>query len=258
MNNRYYEVTECPGQKATIEQLERLYQRYRFSKYFSINKRVLEVACGSGIGLSYLAEVASSVTGIDIDDRNISTAKSNNTDPNIDIFKADAHKLPFPDNYFDVILLLEAIYYLEYPYIFVDEAKRVLARNGRLIICTVNKDWRGFHPSKYSKNYYSVNELHKMLSCYFDDIEFYGAFKVGDDFVKDNLLSIVKIIASRLNIIPGSLEARQKLKRVIFGKLQPIPNRIYEDMTRYKEPSIIDLKEPTKNFKILYAVSKKA
>mgnify|MGYP001585289220 CR=1 FL=1 len=62
MNNpNYFEITEAPGLQATHEQLERIYHRYHFAKQFAVEKNVVEIACGTGIGLSYLANAAQSV-----------------------------------------------------------------------------------------------------------------------------------------------------------------------------------------------------
>lgn len=46
----------------------------------------------------------------------------------------DTRALPFPDGFFDTVLLLEAPERLPDPRMAVDEAKRVLAPNGRLIL----------------------------------------------------------------------------------------------------------------------------
>ena len=64
-----------PGEKATQEQIERVYQRYRFAKNFSRGKDVLEVACGSGLGLGYISKLAKRVVGVDIDERNVEIGK---------------------------------------------------------------------------------------------------------------------------------------------------------------------------------------
>lgn len=73
----YSSITESPNLKATQEQLARLYQRYHFARQFAKDKDVLEVACGSGIGLGYLAQVATSVVGGDIDEKNVDLAREN-------------------------------------------------------------------------------------------------------------------------------------------------------------------------------------
>jgi 2-polyprenyl-3-methyl-5-hydroxy-6-metoxy-1,4-benzoquinol methylase len=61
----YCTVTELPGSNATKEQLARLYHRYHFAAGFCEGKDVLEVACGAGQGLGYLARKAKSVVGGD-------------------------------------------------------------------------------------------------------------------------------------------------------------------------------------------------
>lgn len=72
-NNKKYEygdVTETPDTKASSEQLTRLYTRYRFASEFCKDKDVLEVACGAGLGLGYLARFAKRVVGGDYDEKN--------------------------------------------------------------------------------------------------------------------------------------------------------------------------------------------
>lgn len=252
----YYEITETPGLKATQEQIARLYHRYRFARQFAEGKDVLEVACGSGIGLGYLAGFARSVVGGDIDERNVSLAREHYKG-RIKIEIMDAHNLPFSDKNFDLVLLYEAIYYLKEPQRFIREASRVLRDGGILIICTVNKDWDDFHPSPYTYKYFSVPELYEALQSEFKKVDIYGAFRVEQDGVKDRIISLIKRIAVSFNLIPGSLKARAYLKRIFMGKLTPIPEEVYEGMAPYEEPVSISADRPNKDFKIIYAVAQK-
>lgn len=71
----YSSITESPNLQATQEQLARLYQRYRFARQFAKDNDVLEVTCGSGIGLGYLAKVAHRVVGVDIEEKNVNLAR---------------------------------------------------------------------------------------------------------------------------------------------------------------------------------------
>ena len=57
----YITVTEMPGNKATKENIEMLYTRYKWASQFIEGKDVLEVACGAGQGLGYLAKKAKKV-----------------------------------------------------------------------------------------------------------------------------------------------------------------------------------------------------
>ena len=58
-------VTEVTGNRVTQDQLERLYHRYTFAAQYFDGMEVLEVACGTGQGLGYLAKKAKLVVGSD-------------------------------------------------------------------------------------------------------------------------------------------------------------------------------------------------
>lgn len=303
----YSFITELPGLKATEEQISRLYQRYYFVRQFANNKDVLEVACGSGVGLGYLAEVAGTVIGVDIDEKNVNLVRkyykgkdergfredkklrrwegdgnerfgrwedekqkiedgSKNSEVRIQstdkkckikVDLMDAHDLKFLDKSFDIVLLYEAMYYLKDPEKFVLEAERVLREDGKLIMCTVNKDWEDFHPSPYTFKYFSVPELYALLKSKFHEIEMYGSFRINDSGVKNKLISLIKRTAVKFNLIPGSLKARAYLKRVFMGRLVPLPNEVYEDMAPYEPPVPISIDKVNKDFKIIYAVARK-
>lgn len=255
----YSLITESPGLKASKEQIERLYQRYHFARQFAKYKDVFEVACGSGIGLGYLAEVAGKVVGGDIEKKNLVFAKKHyqNSNGKIGVDLIDAHDLPFSEKRFGLVLLYEAIYYLKDPQKFVSETIRVLQKNGTLIICTVNKDWEDFHPSPYTHQYFSVPELYTLLKYKFSEVKIYGAFPVERNGIKNRIVSFIKHIAIGYNLIPGSLEARAYLKRIFMGKLEPLPEEIYENMAPYEPPVEVAANRSNKDFKIIYAVARK-
>ena len=52
----YGAVTEQVGDLISREALSMVYSRYRFAAQFCAGKRVLEVACGPGVGLGYLGK----------------------------------------------------------------------------------------------------------------------------------------------------------------------------------------------------------
>lgn len=300
MNNPidYSVITESPNLKATDEQIARLYQRYHFARQVAKDKDILEVACGSGIGLGYLAQVANKVIGVDIEEKNVELARNcykgdgrfggsegerlrsregekvgrwedfdneklrscedgKLMNGKIDIQIMDAHDLHFPDTCFDLILLYEAIYYLKDPEKFISEAERVLRKDGRLIICTVNKDWEDFHPSPYTHRYFSAPELCEILKGKFNAVMMYGGFPVNNSGVKNKVISRIKRMAVDFHLIPGSLKARAYLKRIFMGRLIPLPSEVYEDMAAYEAPVSIPVDKANKDFKIIYAVASK-
>lgn len=76
MADDYTTVTEVPGIKVTREQPRGMYTRYRFAADLCEGKEVLEVACGPGIGLGYLAKRTRKVIGGDYTQRLLRIAQS--------------------------------------------------------------------------------------------------------------------------------------------------------------------------------------
>lgn len=251
----YTTVTELPGINAHKEQIERLYHRYRFASEYCKDKDVLEVACGGGIGLGYLAMTAKKVVGGDIDEnilkypRNYYKGKKS-----IEIKTLDAQKMQFNNNSFDVVIMFEAIYYLPNPEKFIEEAHRILKINGVIVICTVNKDWPGFNPSPHSVKYFSVPELCSLYEENGFRIKMFAGFPETSDSVKGKLISAIKQLAVKFNLIPKTMKGKEKLKRLFFGKLQPLPPEVFDGMADYIPPSSIPCDKPDTIHKVLYAV----
>ncbi len=144
-------VTEQPWQGATRMQMSMLRTRYGWAAEYAGGKDVLEVACGAGLGLGWLAKRARCVEAGDIDEENCRIARETyRGEAKIRVERMDASDLPFEDGSFDVALLFEALYYLPDVPRFLTEAGRVLRRGGRLLIATVNSEWRGFHLSPFT------------------------------------------------------------------------------------------------------------
>lgn len=100
----YTTVTEIPGSKVTREQLARTYNRYCFASKFCEGKDVLEVACGPGLGLGYLAQKAKKVVGGDYTEYLLKLAQEHYRGK-IELLRLDAHTLPFKEGTFDVVIL---------------------------------------------------------------------------------------------------------------------------------------------------------
>lgn len=223
-------VTEQPGQKATKEQWSIMVTRYDLAAKHAQNKDVLEVACGSGTGLDYIAKKAKSVVGGDIDPNLVAIAEKNyQNDPKVTVMQLDASNLPFAADSFDVVLLYEAIYYLPNAEQFIREAKRVLRKDGKLIIASVNCEWHGFNPSPFSTKYWSVQDFDQL----FQKNQLKSTISLGFfDKPKGSstIVSLIRKIAVQLRLIPTTMEGKEKLKRIFYGALKPIPAKIAENM----------------------------
>jgi ubiquinone/menaquinone biosynthesis C-methylase UbiE len=257
MSVDYSTVTETPDINVSKEQVARLYQRYKFARRYCENKNVLEIACGAGQGLGYMAEVASLVVGGDIEEKNLKFARETFRDnKKVELHILDAHSLSFPDNSFDIVILYEALYYLNDPNQFLEECKLVLKKDGILLICTVNREWEDFNPSPFSTIYFSAAELKKYLSNGFTGIELYGGFPVDEETAKDKLVSAIKRVAVALHLIPKTMKGKEALKRIFFGKLVPLPREVIEGMADYTDPAPVSPDNIISNYKVLYAVAR--
>jgi len=199
------------------------------------------------------------VVGGDIDENNLKFAQEHYKGRHkIQLFLINAHKLPFTDNTFDVIILYEAIYYLADPEKFIREAQRVLRKGGNLLICTVNKDWSGFNPSPYSCKYFSTHELFGLLKQNnFGNITLYGDCPVMTKAIKNKIISCIKRIAVALNIIPKTMKGKEVLKRIFYGKLIAMPPELSDGMAEYTHPISIPYDSPNFGYKVLYVVGYK-
>src|SRR3989338_3182916 len=234
MSINYNTVTEAPGVGATREQLSMLYTRYRYAAQFCDGKDVLEVACGSGQGLGYLARKARRVVGGDIDTTNVATARDYYKGrKGVEVLKIDAHQLPFENKSFDVIILYESIYYFEMPERFLSEAKRILREGGMLVLCSANKEWPDFNPSPFSKTYYSARELVELLEKSGFVAQALAAYPVEKTTSRDVVVSLIKRLAVQFRLVPKTMKGKEFFKRIFLGKLSSIPPEISDEMGSY-------------------------
>lgn len=250
----YTSVTEVPRNKITREQLERMYTRYCFAAEFCNGKDVLEVACGPGIGLGYLAKTAKKVVGGDYSEDLLRIAKEHYRGK-LELLCLDAHELPFNHDSFDVVILYEAIYYLEKPGEFIDECHRILRKDGLIIICTVNKDWSDFNPSPFSTQYFSAPELSALLEEHDLNVEFFGGCPVAADSVGDKVISAIKRAAVTLHLMPKTMKVKEVFKRVFFGKLLSLEAELDDGIVEYSAPVLIPGDISNMQYKVLYAIA---
>jgi SAM-dependent methyltransferase len=153
------------------------------------------------------------------------------------------------------VILYEAIYYLEAPARFVAECKRILRPGGYVLICQPNKSLPDFHPSPHSFHYFTPLELAKLLTPIGPRVSFFGDAPVDYTSLKSRVLSFVKKTIVRMNLMPRTLKGRERLKRIIYGELLPIPPEIGTDCFSYTAPQPIAADQPDGQYRVLFAVS---
>ncbi|MFP4557573.1 MAG: class I SAM-dependent methyltransferase [Bacteroidales bacterium] len=95
-------------------------------------KRILEVGCGRGGGLSYLARYLQpeSVVGIDLNAKAVKFCKEHYKETNVRFIQGDAQELPFADDDFDIVLNVESSHRYPNTNVFFSEVRRVLKPGG--------------------------------------------------------------------------------------------------------------------------------
>ena len=242
-------IAELPGDRATRLQISMLYTRYRLAAGLVKDGDVLEVACGPGVGLEYLAKQAKHVTGGDADDRLLRMGREHVGD-HIQLTSFDAHALPFPPSSFDVVILFEAIYYLHEVERFIDETRRVLKSSGTLLICSANRERHGFVSGEQTVAYFSAFELRQLLTGHGFSVEVFAAFPVVPVFQR-NSRGAARWFA---NIIRLSPETKAVVKRLLFGRPPSFPAEVTERMADAAELFLIDENSPVTDFQVLYAI----
>lgn len=183
-------------------------QRYRqAAKNLGVDKRVLDIGCGTGYGTKILGE-ENKVYGIDISRKAVDYAKK--VYPDAQYVCCSAEKLVFDDNSFEAITAFEIIEHVGSPRKVLDEIYRVLKKDGQLCISTPNPRHLGNmlnhfllakpYP-KHSKNIYHTKEF------YYDEFI---------EFLKKKGFKIVSQYGQEIRVWPWKVQ-------LLFEKILPIP-----------------------------------
>jgi GT2 family glycosyltransferase/SAM-dependent methyltransferase len=143
--------------KGQIE-IEHLH-RYFIARHYCRGKDVLDIASGEGYGAAYLAQVAQSVVGVEIDPISVEHATKSYDYPNLRFQIGDARRINLPDASIDVVVSFETLEHFFEQEAFLKEVRRVLRCDGILIISTPDQDI--YSPTSSSANPFHVRELTK-------------------------------------------------------------------------------------------------
>ncbi len=166
----------------TIEHLH----RYAIALQLVSGKSVLDIACGEGYGSNILAQKAKNVLGVDVDSECVKSAKKKYVQDNLSFLSGSTSKIPANDETFDVVVSFETIEHHDKHDEMLMEIKRVLKKNGILIISTPDKLY--YSDNTEFKNEHHVKELYKdefkgLINNYFNHSCFF--------YQKADLMSVV-------------------------------------------------------------------
>lgn len=254
--NDYTQVTEVTGEAVSREQIHRMLNRYHWAGGYCRNREVLELACGSGQGLGYLSQTAKRIIGGDYS-RPLLRVAQHHYGTRLPLVQLDAQNIPFQDGSFDTVILYEAIYYLEDCASFARECFRVLRPRGTLLLCTANRDLPDFNPSPFSHKYFSPPDFLDLLGPLGFQVQCFADYPVDYHSRKQRVLSWIKRTMVRLNAMPKTMAGKKIFKRLVFGKLVPLPPELTDGMGLPQDPTPISLHEKDTSHKVLFAVATK-
>ena len=117
------------------------------------NKRVLDIACGTGRGAGFLARVATEVTGVDERLEKIATAKRNYRAPNVTFRHGSYLDIPVADQSVELLVSFDTLEHIRDPRRFFKELQRVMAPTGVLVVSALDR-------TEYYRRVEQPNPLH--------------------------------------------------------------------------------------------------
>jgi 2-polyprenyl-3-methyl-5-hydroxy-6-metoxy-1,4-benzoquinol methylase len=166
--------------------------------------RVLDLGSATGGNTLHIASMGHFVTSAEYSDIGIQIQKSKG----IEVVWADARKLPFEDESFDVVICLDVLEHIEEDFMVISEISRVLKSGGRFLI-SVPED-----PRLWSSHDVSVNHIRR--------------------YTRNSLLDLVNITNLRVTTLwntlfllrPGIVFTRKFDKGSSLKTINPVLNLI--------------------------------
>ncbi|MFA5089673.1 MAG: class I SAM-dependent methyltransferase [Candidatus Omnitrophota bacterium] len=165
-------------EKETPSMIARHFFAYHFSRGYVEGKKVLDIGCGEGYGVHYLASLSKEALGIDYCQEAVIHAKDKYKKTNLRFACLDINHLDQLSESFDVICSFQVIEHLDNPHRFLSSVKAKLNKNGVFICSTPNKEdaspGRQTPLNTFHVKEYGHMEFSDLLGEHFKTIALYG------------------------------------------------------------------------------------
>jgi 2-polyprenyl-3-methyl-5-hydroxy-6-metoxy-1,4-benzoquinol methylase len=138
---------------------------------------LLDIACGTGFGSNYLASKGHTVVGGDISEEAIKECVANYQAGNLSYKVLDGLNLPYDNEHFDALISFETIEHTTSYKRMLEEFRRVVKKDGILIISTPNflvNSPKGVIVNPYHTQEWRYGELRELLTSVFGDVNIQG------------------------------------------------------------------------------------
>jgi SAM-dependent methyltransferase len=220
--------------------------RYVFASKFVQGKRVLDVACGTGIGTQCLFKAgAQSCVGLDIDQLAVAYARA--AYGNCVFAQCDATSLCLPDNAVDVVVSFETIEHIGDQVSFLRECKRVLRPGGILICSTPNRTLsRWGEPNPFHLREFELEEFNHLLGQFFPEVKLYS---------QSNQFLLLYVGRKLLFRFLERLELTEPVRRLIGRKPATVTQRAEFGMTHDELNGEIQLRRASRVFQPMFFIA---
>lgn len=117
---------------------------------------LLDFGCGSGNAMQTMQQKGWRTVGVDFDEKAVANAKRKG----LEVYHGDLFSQKFDDESFDAILMNHVIEHVPSPTDLFSECKRILKKNGVMIVITPNANSRGHQ--KYGRNWRGLETPHHL------------------------------------------------------------------------------------------------
>ena len=138
---------------------------------------ILDIAWGSGFGSNFMAQLGNTVIGGDVSEATIIDCKRKFQGSNVSFEVIDGTNLPYQDGEFDVLISFETIEHTTDYQKMLNEFKRVVKKDGLIIISTPNfliNSPGGVIINPYHTQEWIYEDLSKLLNHTFSEVKVFG------------------------------------------------------------------------------------
>lgn len=260
-NNHTIEISKSIQKNYNEQYSEKKSKQWRelCAKYKALNiinlskkykfKKVLECGAGEGSILQYL-DINSKfeeLYAIEISDSGISQIKKRNIKSLKEVEKFNGYKIPYPDNYFDMVYCSHVIEHVEHPRIILRELKRI----SRYQIFEIPLDYN-ISISKNYKNYLSYGHINIYTPSLFKFLLKSEGYKIISELFKNTTRNVIKFNNYNNRGIKNNFYNNLKLNISFLIKIIKkiiIPKKYYKE---YCYSAYACLAEGDKNIEIFY------
>jgi 2-polyprenyl-3-methyl-5-hydroxy-6-metoxy-1,4-benzoquinol methylase len=205
---------------------------------------ILDIACGSGFGSDYLAQLGNTVVGADLSEATIADCNNKFHQTNLSFRVVDGTNIQYSDESFDVIISFETIEHTTEYQKMLNEFKRVVKKNGLIIISTPNfliNSPTGVVTNPFHTQEWIYEDLLKILNHSFSKVRLLGQKYVrytGKSHLKYKIGRLVEsaLYARGIRKLPIAFQDRI-MKMVIDEPMYPLSNNysFTEDVNEIKK-----------------------